>query len=335
MRAPMGMTIRRSMAALAAAMLLTLQGCGASGHKSASPATLKVGDQNKALEIPIRLAGEAKTLPPVEWTTFTDGPHMNAAFLAEALDVGLMGDTPALLAGAARADVVVVAAARIPGNGYIRIVTRPGSPIRTLADLKGQRVAYTRGTAGHGYLLLGLETVGLRQRDVTLIDIPGVSITGALGSGSADAAVTGGSAQVSYLKDHPTAHAVDVPLPFYCVILASRKALADPAKREAIHRFIAADARASRWLGSNKDAWAQEFFGRSQHQNPAMIKELAKSQGPDMSRFGVVDDGVITQFRNEARLLSQAGVIPSPAVVDRLFDPKVTAEFNRVIQEAK
>jgi sulfonate transport system substrate-binding protein len=332
MRAPMG--FRRGMAAIALALLLSLQGCGG-GHNAASAPILKVGDQNKALQIPISLAGQTKNLPPVEWTTFTDGPHMNAAFLAQALDIGLMGDTPALLAGAARADVVVLAAARIPGNGYIRIVTRPGSAIRTLADLRGQRVAYTRGTAGHGYLLLGLETVGLRQRDVTLVDIPGVSITGALGSGGADAAVTGGSALVSYLKGHPTAHAIDVPLPFYCVILASRKSLADPAKREAIRRFIAADARASPWLGHNVDAWAQEYFGRAQHQSPALIKELAKSQGPDMSRFGIADDAVIAQFRNEARLLSEAGVIPSAAVVDQLFDPKVTAEFNRVIQEAK
>ena len=71
--------------------------------------TLRIGDQGGGLETPLRLAGELDDLPyEVEFATFASGPLVNEAFAADAIDIGIMGDTPALLSYAAGLDTVVV-----------------------------------------------------------------------------------------------------------------------------------------------------------------------------------------------------------------------------------
>ena len=50
---------------------------------------------------------------------------------------------------------------------WTALVTRRGSGIKRIADLKGKRVAVTRGTDPHIFLLRALDSVGLSERDIT------------------------------------------------------------------------------------------------------------------------------------------------------------------------
>lgn len=70
--------------------------------------------------------------------------------------------------------------ARINGNpiksiyAYSRpewtaLVTKGDSAIKGLADLKGRRIAVTRGTDPHIFLVRALQSVGLTEKDVTLV----------------------------------------------------------------------------------------------------------------------------------------------------------------------
>jgi sulfonate transport system substrate-binding protein len=52
---------------------------------------------------------------------------------------------------------------------WTALVTMTGSPINTVADLKGQRVAVTRGTDPHIFLVRALATAGLSEKDVKLV----------------------------------------------------------------------------------------------------------------------------------------------------------------------
>ena len=49
---------------------------------------------------------------------------------------------------------------------WTALVTRKDTPIATIADLKGKRVAVTRGTDPHIFLVRALQTVGLTERDI-------------------------------------------------------------------------------------------------------------------------------------------------------------------------
>ena len=52
---------------------------------------------------------------------------------------------------------------------WTALVTLGDSPIRTVADLRGQRVAVTRGTDPHTFLIRALAEAGLSERDVKLV----------------------------------------------------------------------------------------------------------------------------------------------------------------------
>ena len=46
------------------------------------------------------------------------------------------------------------------------IIVPKGSPIQTLADLKGKKLAIPQGSSAHGLALLALKSVGLTPKDI-------------------------------------------------------------------------------------------------------------------------------------------------------------------------
>ena len=52
---------------------------------------------------------------------------------------------------------------------WTALVTKGDSPIKTVADLKGQRVAVTRGTDPHIFLVRALAEAGMSEKDVKLV----------------------------------------------------------------------------------------------------------------------------------------------------------------------
>ena len=49
---------------------------------------------------------------------------------------------------------------------WTALVVRKDSPIRTLADLRGKKIAATKGTDPYLFLLRSLATVGLKKSDI-------------------------------------------------------------------------------------------------------------------------------------------------------------------------
>ncbi|MET0794266.1 MAG: aliphatic sulfonate ABC transporter substrate-binding protein [Polyangiaceae bacterium] len=54
---------------------------------------------------------------------------------------------------------------------WTALVTRPNTGIRQIADLKGKRVAVTRGTDPFIFLLRALDSVGLNEKDIELVPL--------------------------------------------------------------------------------------------------------------------------------------------------------------------
>ena len=101
----------------------------------------------------------------VTWLDFPSGPPMLEAMNAGSVDFGQVGDTPPIFAQSAGAKIVYVAGQPITnGQG---ILVKPNSAIRTLADLKGKRIGFTKGSSAHNVVLLALEKAGLQYSDIT------------------------------------------------------------------------------------------------------------------------------------------------------------------------
>ncbi len=116
---------------------------------------------------------EARLAPrgiSVTWAEFTSGPPLLEALGANALDFGSTGDVPPLFAQAAGGDLVYVAASAGSLDGSA-ILVKQDSPIQSIADLKGRKVAFKRGSSAHNFTVKALRSAGLGLGDITPLDL--------------------------------------------------------------------------------------------------------------------------------------------------------------------
>ena len=298
--------------------------------------TLRIGDQGGGLETPLELAGELDDVPyDTEFATFASGPLVNEAFAADAIDIGIMGDTPALLSYAAGLDTVVVGIRSSDGVAQT-LVAAPGSGIETLEDLKGRKVAWATGTSQHGFVLRALDSIGLTQDDVEQVDVPLTDVANVLAGGQADAAVLYEVFRPPYIDEHPGAvELVTLKdfIPSYTYLLASRDAVEDPAKAAAIEDFVARLVRSGQWVDENPDAFIQAYYVDGQKQTPEYGKQAYDSQG-FTEWIEPAGQAQIDQ-QEQADLFYEAGFLPEKVDLGPQFDPAVTSRFTTAIQEAQ
>jgi DNA-binding NtrC family response regulator len=104
----------------------------------------------------------------LQWTEFASGADLVEALRAGALDLGVVGEAPPLVAQAARAPIVYLAA-EPPAPEAEAIIVPPESPVLRVADLRGRRVALTRGANVHFLLLRALEEAGVETSAVDVV----------------------------------------------------------------------------------------------------------------------------------------------------------------------
>ncbi|KVL35792.1 ABC transporter substrate-binding protein [Burkholderia territorii] len=109
-----------------------------------------------------RLASQGVT---VQWLEFPAGPQLLEGLNAGAIDVGTVGETPPIFAQAAGVDFVYLGNEPPAPHGEA-IVVLPDSPIRTVAQLRGKKVAFNKGSNVHYLLVKALEHAGLAYADI-------------------------------------------------------------------------------------------------------------------------------------------------------------------------
>src|ERR687892_74591 len=103
----------------------------------------------------------------VEWV-HSAGSNKALEYLnSKSVDFGSSAGAAALLARANGNPVRSVYVYSKPE--WTALVTRPDTGINSIADLKGTKVAATRGTDPYIFLLRALDTVGLTDRDVEIV----------------------------------------------------------------------------------------------------------------------------------------------------------------------
>lgn len=118
-------------------------------------------------------------------SSFTNGPAATEAFVAGEIDIALYGDVPAVQAFANGTDIRIISSLWTSENAYA-VLAGPNSGIDTIEDLKGKNLGFTAGTNGHIFILKVLEKAGLKESDVTLVNVSGADSVPALISGDVD-----------------------------------------------------------------------------------------------------------------------------------------------------
>jgi sulfonate transport system substrate-binding protein len=244
--------LRRSIfAGLAVALILA--GCGS---KDGGQPTLKVGSQRGGTKAVLLASGALDGAPyKIEWSEFPAAQPLLEALSAGAVDLGEAGDAPFLFAYAGGARIKAVQAGK-SGGSSTAILVRKGSPIRTVADLRGKKVATGRGSIGHYLLLRQIEDAGLKPNDVTVVFLSPGDAKAAFSSGVIDAWVTWGSyIALARLHDEATVLADGGKVLSGFGYEAASQAAID-GKRPQVEDFLRRLAKARRWAAEHPRAFA-------------------------------------------------------------------------------
>jgi len=136
-----------------------------------SPAPLRIGYQKSASLFVLQKAQGTleKKLAPlgfgVKWVEFPAGPQLLEGLNVGAVDVGYVGEAPPIFAQAAGAKFVYFGYDPAAPRAEAILVTKD-SPIKSVADLKGRKVALNKGSNVHYLLVKQLEKSGLKLSDI-------------------------------------------------------------------------------------------------------------------------------------------------------------------------
>jgi len=174
----------------AAATSSALLGTTTAWAQNKAPRVLRIGHQKGWLSILKGRGTLEKRLAPlgvsVSWTEFNAGPVQLEALNVGSIDFGDVGEAPPIFAQAAGAPLVY-AGATVPRPKLEAIVVPKDSPIKTVADLKGKRVAYNKGSNVQYFLVKLLQKNGLQYGDVQSIFLPPADARAAFEKGAVDA----------------------------------------------------------------------------------------------------------------------------------------------------
>ncbi|WP_412989899.1 aliphatic sulfonate ABC transporter substrate-binding protein [Pediococcus siamensis] len=125
----------------------------------------------------------------VVFKEFQDGTALMTALKSGSINYARLGDTPPVTAQASGVKLTYIAAGSSKANGS-GILVSSSSSIKSVADLKGKRVAYTKGTSSQYLLLSALKKAGLSASDIKWVNMDQSSASVAFAKGKVDAWAT-------------------------------------------------------------------------------------------------------------------------------------------------
>lgn len=196
----MAISIHRSWATytLIAASLASLMGVAGCAKKPEQQSTTKqetttlnIGFQKYGILPIVKAKGELeKTLAAqgiqVKWVEFPAGPQLLEGLNVGSVVLGEAGEAPPIFAQAANPNLVYVANQPAAPSAEALIVQKD-SPIQSIQDLKGKRIALNKGSNVHYLLLKLLEENNLTLSDIQPVYLPPSDARAAFEKGAVDA----------------------------------------------------------------------------------------------------------------------------------------------------
>ena len=274
-----------------------------------SDVTLQVGDQKGGTESLLRAAHALDNLPyKVAFSTFTSGPPQLEAASAGKIDFAITGNTPPVFGAASNAKVKVVSAYDGGGVGD-QVLVHTDSPITTIADLKGKRIAVGKGSSAHGHILAQLKNAGLTPADVELVYLQPADALSAFQQRAVDSWVIWDPYTAQVAQQFPVrsiGQAKEVTNGYWFGV-ASDQALADSKRNSALQDFLIRFEKAAKWAQDHPAEWAQSYAA-AVGLDP---KASAVSQARSLRLPTDLDDNVVASEQKIADIFAESGQITS------------------------
>jgi sulfonate transport system substrate-binding protein len=302
---------RKILAAAATAMVFALLLVLTAFPVRAADNVVRIGYQKYGTLILVKGKGSLeKLLQPlgfkVEWTEFPAGPQLLEALNVGAIDIGHTGEAPPIFAQAAGAPLVYIGHEPPAPRGEAILIPQ-NSPIQTVADLKGKKVALNKGSNVHYLLVKALEEAGLQYSDVETAFLPPADARAAFEQGSVDAWVIwdpfqAAAESATAARTLRNGEGIVANHQFYF----STKDFADTSPK-VVEAVLAALAEVDAWAKDNTDAVADELSS-SVGIPPEILKVALQRQA-----YGVtpLTDQVVAEQQKIADAFRALGLIPN------------------------
>ncbi len=327
-------TRNRRAARLGAAVLVigittTLAAGGSSAARSSSKPTFVVGQQESGIVSLFKQSGALNGADyNVKFAYFPFGPPLVQAAAAGQIDLGDVGDVPPINGAAKDPGFKVIAAEVTPSFKQVGdyIIVPKGSSIKTLAGLRGKKVAVPVGSSAHGFLLNAVKSVGLSPSTVTFVNLAPSALQAAFASGSVDAAsiwnpqatvdVESGARVIAYGRPP-----LDPDVSFY---VGADKDLNDPARRAMLTDLLERLAKAYQWGDNHPTAWIQDV--EKETGVDEVTAKIVVANGKVLVRYVSAD--IVKSEQSLADSFFQAKQIPSKVAIGKVVDNLLPVDFS-------
>jgi sulfonate transport system substrate-binding protein len=290
--------------------------------------TLRVGTYKGNWRALLAAAQLPATPYSVDWRELNNGTLHIEAIAADTLDLGFGSEIPALFAARQQASVRFVALVREDLNNLVT-VARGATPIRAVADLKGRRVGYARGTIAHYFLSSQLAEAGLTMSDIVSAHLAPADALQAFVRGDIDAwAIWGYNGQLARLQHGgrvvKTANGYasgNFP------IFANPQALADARREAAIGDFLLRLRRAYLWANTHY----LDFAKAQSAETRVAVGDLVELWNQRSTDYALLPASAQAAAAHQqvADVFLQAGVLDAPTRVAPFWDNRYAALLGR------
>lgn len=168
---------------------------GFPGNKNTLTGVAGIAQENKYFDEEL-----AKIGYKIEYVPFAAaGPAVNEALATKKIDFAIYADFPGLVLKSKKVGISLLGITDNHTNSTLLV--KQDSPIKAVKDLKGKKVAFTKGTFMQKNFLELLAQNGLTEKDVQVINVVTTDAASALLSGNIDALVYVDSIIIPLLVD--------------------------------------------------------------------------------------------------------------------------------------
>jgi sulfonate transport system substrate-binding protein len=295
----------------------------AKGLDPAHPVTLTIGVPRSFGWLSTMLVRDTQ-VPGVtiEYKFFPVFGDMLAALNAGQLDLTEAGDVGALASYTNGGKVGVVAVTE-PNPHQAGIIVPKDSPISTVADLKGRKVAFLKSTNSYPAILHVLDGAGLKEGDIEIVQVTGPDAATAFASGQLDARSNIDPDMADQIEKLGARLLTDYQgfgenlYPY----IATQAAIRD--KAEAIRAVIGAVADTMVWADRNPDEQARLLAPKLGFSESAIKTGYARGA----KKLQRIDDAFFAREQKVVDEYASLGVIPRKVDAKDVF----LTEFNDAI----
>jgi sulfonate transport system substrate-binding protein len=334
--------------AATAALALTVSACsssaaapaaaaGSGGAPNLSSVTLRIGATGwNSYGAALKVAGLDNTPYHVDWSVFSGGNLQLQALQSGALDVADSSDIPPIfVAVGGRAAFKVVAVSRT--NTLLQeLVVGKGSPITSVAQLKGKKVGYVQNTTAQYFLDQLLIQAGLTWKDIQPAPLTPNDGVAALDSGSIAAFASYGNSIITAqqtgaaeIGSGQTILSGNYPWE------VSNSLLNNPAQQAAlIDLFVRLDKAYAYIRDGHEQAYAQATATATHESVSAALSQFSAGEKEIPTHIVPTSQGAIAAEQSVASSFTSIGAIPGAVEVSSYWSTALDPALTKALTAA-